>query len=156
MAKRNTGAGRSPRALILRLYDGAIDSIVIVLVLVMLVTLGFATYEVLLNVIRLVPTFGTVGVGEPQFRELVGNVLNVFIMIELFSTFVVYVRTHRIRLSILTDVTIVFLLRELLIKVYAQSWDAGQLYTLAVVLLILIVARTILARLPPTDRSRDA
>ncbi|HYW04033.1 MAG TPA: phosphate-starvation-inducible PsiE family protein [Gammaproteobacteria bacterium] len=155
MAKRNTGAGRSPRALILRLYDGAIDSIVIVLVLVMLVTLGFATYEVLLNVIRLVPTFGTVGVGEPQFRELVGNVLNVFIVIELFSTFAVYIRTHRIRLSILTDLTIVFLLRELLIKVYAQSRDAGQLYTLAVVLLILIVARTILARLPPTERARD-
>ncbi len=141
----------SPKQLILRIYDVAIDSIVVVLVLVMLVTLCFSLVEVVANVAHLMPTLAAARVNDPEFRQMVGNVLDVFIMIELFSTFVLYVRTRHIRLSMLTDVTIVFLLREILIKVYAESWVPAQLYGLAGILLILIVARTILARLPPVD-----
>ena len=140
------------KKLILRAYDRVIDAIVIGLVLMMLVTLCFAFAEVLVGLIHLVPSLGRAHFVDADFRDLITSVLNVFVIIELFSTFISYVRIKRIRLSMLIDVTAVFILREMLVKLYAQSFAGQELMILASLLIVLVIARSITGRFPPTPR----
>lgn len=140
------------KKLILRTYDRVIDVIVIGLVLMMLITLCFAFAEVVVGLIHLVPSLGRRHFIDADFRDLVTSVLNVFVIIELFSTFISYVRIKRIRLSMLIDVTAVFILREMLVKLYAQSFAGQELLILASLLIVLVIARSITGRFHPSLR----
>lgn len=144
------------KKLILRVYDRVIDTIVIGLVLMMLVTLCFAFAEVVVGLIHLAPSLGRAHFADADFRDLVTSVLNVFVIIELFSTFISYVRIKRIHLSMLIDVTAVFTLREMLVKLYAQSFAGQELMILASLLVVLVIARSITGRFQPVaDRPGD-
>jgi uncharacterized membrane protein (DUF373 family) len=70
-------------------------------------------------------------------------VLDVIILIELFNTFMEYARTRHIRITNILDVTIVFALREILIKLYAQVFSSVDLLALCVVVSVLVIARGI-------------
>ena len=143
------------RRLILSIYDAAIDAIVIGLVLMMLVVLGFAFVDVLITLLHLIPTLHTTALDAGDFREMVTSVLDVFVVIELFSTFIDYVKERRIRLSRLIDVTTVFVLREMLIKVYAKAFSTHELLVLALLLFVLVVTRSIAGRFPPKSPRED-
>jgi len=134
---------------ILRIYDRAIDVIVIGLVLMMLVVLIFAFLDVLTNMLHLIPDVKAKTIDEHEFRDLVVNVLDVFVVIELFSTFTGYVKTRHVRLTQLLDVTIVFALRELLVKLYANVFSTEQLIGLCIIVILLVLARSLTARISP-------
>ncbi len=135
--------------LILRIYDHAIDVIIIGLVLVMIIVMGFALFDVLLDVWRLIPDLKTNTVNADDFRDLIVNVLSAFVVIELFNTFTSYVKTRNVRLTQLLDVTVVFALREMLVKLYASSLSSGQMIGLCVTVILLVIARSLTGRLPP-------
>lgn len=142
------------RRLILGVYDTVIDVIVSGLVLIMLVVLVFAFVDVLITLFHLIPTLHSTALEPTDFRELVTSVLDVFVIIELFSTFIDYVKQRRIRLTRLIDVTAVFVLREILIKIYAKAFSTHELLVLALLLFVLVIARSIAGRFPP--RSTDS
>jgi uncharacterized membrane protein (DUF373 family) len=137
------------KELILRIYDHAIDVIIIGLVLVMIVVMGFAFFDVLLDVWHLIPDLKTNAVSAEDFRDLIVNVLSAFVVIELFNTFTGYVKTRHVHLTQLLDVTVVFALRELLVKIYANALSSGQLIALCVTVILLVIARSLTGRLPP-------
>lgn len=137
------------KELIMRVYDRAIDVIVIGLVLVMIVVMAFAFFDVLLNMWHLIPSVKSKAVNEGEFRDLIVNVLDVFVVIELFNTFTGYVKTRRVRLTQLLDVTVVFALRELLVKLYANVFSTEQLIGLCVIVILLVLARSLTGRLSP-------
>lgn len=141
---------------IFALYDRCIDVIVIGLVLAMLLLLLLSFLDVVLNLkTMLTDAFGGAG-GEGEFRRLVGNVLDVFVVVELFATFMGYVRTRHVRLSTLLDVTIVFALRELLIRLYDHQPAAQMLLVLVAVIAVLVGCRTLAARFPPHGGHTDS
>ena len=140
---------RPTRELILRIYDRAVDVIIIGLVLVMIVVMGFAFFDVLMNVWHLIPDVKSNTVNAEEFRDLIVTVLDVFVLIELFGTFTNYVRTRHVRLTRLLDVTVVFALRELLVMLYANSFTPGKLIGLCVVVMLLALARTLTGRISP-------
>jgi len=140
---------RNLRRLILGAYDTTIDVIVIGLVLMMLVLMVFAFVDVLITLMHLIPTIRGGALDEGDFRDMVTSVLDVFVIIELFSTFIDYVKERRIRITRLIDVTAVFVLREMLIKVYAKAFSTNELLVLALLLLVLVVARSVTGRFPP-------
>ncbi|MGC8522256.1 MAG: phosphate-starvation-inducible PsiE family protein [Steroidobacteraceae bacterium] len=137
------------RDLILRIYDRVIDVIVIGLVLVMIIVMGFAFFDVLMNVWRLIPDMRSNTVDANEFRDLIVTVLDVFVLIELFSTFTSYVRTRHVGLTQLLDVTVVFALRELLVKLYANSFAPDKLIGLCIVVILLVIGRSLTGRLSP-------
>lgn len=137
------------RDLILRMYDRAIDVIIIGLVLIMIVVMGFAFFDVVMNVWRLIPDVKSNTVNAEDFRNLIVTVLDVFVLIELFDTFTSYVKTRHVRLTQLLDVTVVFALRELLVKLYANSFAASQLIGLCGIIILLVLARSLTSRLSP-------
>ena len=137
------------KELIMRVYDRAIDVIVIGLVLVMIVVMAFAFFDVLLNMWHLIPSVKSKAVNEGEFRDLIVNVLDVFVVIELFNTFTGYVKTRRVRLTQLLDVTVVFALRELLVKLYANVFSTEQLIGLCIIVILLVLARSLTGRISP-------
>ncbi len=139
------------RDLILRIYDRAIDAIVIGLVLVTIVVTAFAFFDVLVNVWHLIPDVKSSTVDAGDFRDLIVTVLDVFVLVELFDTFTGYVRTHHVRLTQLLDVTVVFALRELLVMLYAKSLAPEKLIGLCIVVILLVLARSLTGRVSPSS-----
>ena len=145
-------AVKRTKPLILRLYDLIVDSIIIGSVLLMLVALLFSFFDVLDVTAHIATRLHSLTANEDAFRSLVSNVLDIFIIIELFSTFTGYARTRHIKLSPLLDVTIVFALREILIKLYADSFAIKDLIGLCLVVIILVMARSMSVNFSPLKR----
>lgn len=142
------------RSLIFRVYDISVDAVILGIIPLMLVALGFAFVEAVASTIHLIPDFSPEAMDAFTLRVLVEQILDVVILIELFNTFMDYARTRRIRLSILLDVTIVFSLREILIKVYAQKFLSTDLAALCLLIIVLVIARSITIRFSPTQPPR--
>ena len=155
--KHETRHDGGVRRLIFRLYDRAIELIILGVIPLMLVALGFAFLQAVVATWQMIPFAGQ-NADEAMLRGLVEQVLEVVILIELFNTFMEYARTRHIRLANLLDVTIVFALRELLIQLYAQVISAVDITTLCVLVIVLVIARSIAARFarqrPPYEDDR--
>ena len=145
-------AVKRAKPLILRLYDLIVDGIIIGSVLLMLVALLFSFFDVVDITAHIAAHLHPLTTDEETFRSLVTNVLDIFIVIELFSTFTGYARTRHIKLSPLLDVTIVFALREILIKLYANAFAIKDLIGLCLVVIILVMARSMSVNFSPLKR----
>ena len=146
---KNDKNPRDLKQMIQRAYDVTIDVIVYGLILLMLATLIFAFVDVLVDIVHLIPSLAKIKLDDAEFRDMVVSVLDVFVVIELFSIFINYVKTHHIRLSLLIDVTAVFILREMIIKIYGKHVSTEELMVLAVLLVVMVFARSITGRFPP-------
>jgi uncharacterized membrane protein (DUF373 family) len=149
-AETDDPATASLRRLVFRLYDRAVEFVILGVIPLMLIALFFAFLEAVISTAHMIPLLNTatpsnaeMSPDEVALRLLVNRVLEVVILIELFNTFMEYARTRHIRLSNLLDVTIVFGLREILIKLYAQVFSSVDLLALCVVVIVLVVARSI-------------
>ena len=100
----------------LRLYRWILDLIVTALVFIMVLTLLGALAGLILDFSSAAGAFGAVvgnhklahGLVYATDRELVIDVLSVFVLIELFRTFTDYLEFHRVRLRVLAEVGIAF------------------------------------------------
>jgi uncharacterized membrane protein (DUF373 family) len=135
------------RRVVFRVYDRGIELVILGVIPLMLIALAFAFIEAVIGTLHMFPLIhalapdDTMSPDEIALRELVARVLDVIILIELFNTFMEYARTRHIRISNILDVTIVFALREILIKLYAQVFSSTDLLALCVVVIVLVVAR---------------
>jgi len=137
------------RRVVFNTYDHVVEFIILGVIPLMLIALAFAFIEALIGTFHMFPLIhalapdDTMSPDEVALRELVARVLDVIILIELFNTFMEYARTRHIRISNILDVTIVFALREILIKLYAQVFSSVDLLALCVVVIVLVIARGI-------------
>ena len=95
------------------------------------------------------------GVIYASDRELVIDVLSVFVLIELFRTFTDYLEFHRVRLRVLSEVGIAFILREIFIGLYDHTVDWPQILALAALLAVLVSARIASVQFPTPNESGD-
>ncbi|MBW8067289.1 MAG: hypothetical protein GJU73_07560, partial [Ferrovum sp.] len=93
---------------ILRIYGSMIDLIVVFLIMVMLITLGVALFSVLVDLYDALRNLRH----EIAIQTLVESILSVFVLIELFRSFTDYLEFHRLRLRVISEVAIVFVLRD--------------------------------------------
>lgn len=145
------------RSKTLTIYGRALDIIVSVLVFVLLLTLVGALIGLALdffNAANALATGATThslahGVVDAIDRELVIDVLSVFVLIELFRTFTDYLEFHRVRLRVLAEVGIAFILREIFIGLYDRQITWLEILALAVLLAVLVSARIAAVQFPP-------
>ena len=137
------------KKLVLLGYGIVVDGVIVCLIFLMLIVLVLSFASVVVATFHMVPVLRPSSFEEQDFRLLVENVLDVFIVIELFGTFTEYVRSRHVRISGLLDVTIVFTLREMLVKLYAQRFAVDELIGLCLIALVLVIARSISGRFPP-------
>lgn len=133
----------------LLMYRKILDSIVAVLLFIMVITLLGAVAGLMFDLIGAahavregIPTHTlSHGLIDSVARDLVIDVLSVFVLIELFRTFTDYLEFHRIRLRVLSEVGIAFILREIFIGLYNHSIEWAEILALTALLAVLVAAR---------------
>jgi uncharacterized membrane protein (DUF373 family) len=157
------GAKSATRGRAILLYRRILDLIVTVLVLIMVLTLLGALAGLALDFVAAAREFhGDLashnlahGVIDSLDRELVIDVLSVFVLIELFRTFTDYLEFHRVRLRVLSEVGIAFILREIFIGLYDRSIEWPQILALAALLGVLVTARVAGVHFDVKDETRE-
>lgn len=80
---------------------------------------------------------------ERGFDLMVTNILSMFIIIELFRSIIEYFEIHRLRVTFITDATLVFILREIMIGIYQHKIRAFEIGALAALILVIGCIRTL-------------
>lgn len=148
-------AGTKNQALLI--YGRILDAIVTALIFVMLLTLMGAVAGLVLDFIAAANALRSgvsihnfaIGTVDSIDRELVIDVLSVFVLIELFRTFTDYLQFHRVRLRVLAEVGIAFILREIFIGLYGHTMQWTEILALAVLLAVLVAARIAAVQFQP-------
>lgn len=130
-------------------YQGKVFKMIIDLVtIVILYILILALLVGVINILRDIKSilFGTLAGG---FGQIVASVLTIFILIDLFKTFVDFREHEEIRITYVTDATILIVMREIAAGVYAQRFDYQFILGLSTLLLILGIIRALAVKYPP-------
>ncbi|WP_406660329.1 phosphate-starvation-inducible PsiE family protein [Methanolobus sp. ZRKC3] len=85
--------------------------------------------------------------------QVVYSVLTIFVLIDLFKTFADYRVHERIRLTYVTDATILIVMREVTVLVYSHHFETDILLVFSVLLLVLGIIRFISIRYHPSESS---
>jgi uncharacterized membrane protein (DUF373 family) len=152
-----------PKTQALRLYGKILDFIVTALIFVMVLTLVGALIGLVLDFISAANSFHDAvsthnlahGLVDGIDRELVIDVLSVFVLIELFRTFTDYLEYRRVRLRVLAEVGIAFILREIFIGLYDHSINSNEVLSFSVLLAVLVTARIAAVKFQPSDYGTD-
>ena len=87
-----------------------------------------------------------------DLSRTVSDILTFLVMIELFRSFIEYLKVKRIRLHSMIDPAIIFIIRELIVMLYSQTPLVGStLMGFAVLLLALGTVRTMAVIFSPKE-----
>jgi len=89
--------------------------------------------------------FGTLGGG---FGQIVSGVLTVFVLIDLFKTFLDLRELEEIRSTYVTDAIILIVMREIAAGLYAQRYEPQFILGLLTLLLILGIVEALAIKYP--------
>lgn len=120
-----------------KLYTKTID-------LVFSVILLFITLTMLIGVVRLFYRVGTLletGGITGNYLYIFSDVLTLFILIELSRSLFEYFNTRRLRISLIIDAGIVFVLRHIMIDLFNHKLETDNIYALSALLLALGAVR---------------
>ncbi len=104
------------------------------------VLLLFITLGIIIGVLRLFLNLGDLALHEDltrQYQRLITDVLTLFILVELSRSLANYFTTHRLRMTFIVDAGIVFILREVMIKLFEHTITVEELYALSALLFVL-------------------
>ncbi|WP_293178432.1 phosphate-starvation-inducible PsiE family protein [Oceanithermus sp.] len=136
---------------ITRLYKLSIQIAFNLAIVVLVLGMFVGVWRVLANLGR---TLGP-GTTPEAFQTLIIDALTLLVVIELVRTFVDYFEWERVRIHVLLDAGAIFLLRELIIQLYAHKFGAVDVVGWTAGILLLLVARTLAVRWQPPAH-RDA
>ena len=133
----------------LNFYNGFVNFLVIITVPIVILTLIIAILIILYD-LRLFTTYLTEGRliphREEAFRLLIKNVLNFFVLIELFRVFLDVIEYRRIRKRQMLEAGIVFVVREIVVSVFEHRFTYTDLIGYAVLLLALGITYILMER----------
>ncbi len=104
------------------------------------VMLAFITLGIIIGVVHLfinVSSLVTHSGMPASYLRIVSDVLTLFILIELSRSLVDYFTTHRLRMTFIVDAGIVFVLREVMIKLFEGKLIPADIYALSALLFVL-------------------
>lgn len=104
------------------------------------VMLAFITLGIIIGVGMLFLNLGNL-IGSHdlarEYQRIISDVLTLFILIELSRSLVDYFTTHRLRMTFIVDASIVFVLREIMIKIFEHKITTDEIYALSALLFVL-------------------
>ena len=83
------------------------------------------------------------GTPDGGFGQIVASALKVFVLIDLFKTFLDFREHEDIRITYVTDATILIVMREISAGLYAQRYDSQFILGLSTLLLILGIVKAL-------------
>lgn len=133
-------------------FNMAIRMIVIVLTVFIIAVLIVGLFYTIWEIKEI---FLTKSIGQ-SFNVIVVNILTFLVIIELFRSFVVYFETHRFRLNTMIDPAIIFVIRELIVKLYGQqNMPYEMIISFGFLLLCLGIIRSLAVKYSPKDEKTE-
>jgi len=126
-----------------KIFKTVIDLVTLIILYILLLTLLMGVIHILLNIKSIL--FETLGDG---FGQIVTGVLTIFVLIDLFKTFVDFREHEEIRITYVTDATILIVMREIAAGLYAQRYDSQFILGLSTMLLILGIVKALAIKYP--------
>lgn len=108
------------------------------------VMLLFLTLGIIIGVLRLFLYTGDLLVEKElgkQYLKIISDVLTLFILIELSRSLAEYFTAQRLRMTFIVDAGIVFVLREVMIKLFEHKIEPAEIYALSALMLVLTILR---------------
>lgn len=127
-----------------KIFKKIIDLVTVIILYILILALLSGVINILLQIKSIL--FGTLGGG---FGQIVSSVLTIFVLIDLFKTFIDFREHEEIRITYVTDATILIVMREIAAGVYAQRFDYQFILGLSILLLILGIIRALDVKYPP-------
>ncbi len=127
-----------------KFFKKVTDSIVTIILYVLLLVLIAGMFRILLDI-----RYVAIDSLEGGFNKVVTNVLTLFIVIEFFKTFADYSKHERIKLTDITDVTILIAMREVTVGLYSKSFGYETIFGLSALLLVLGLIRVLAVMYSP-------
>jgi len=115
-----------------------------VISIVFAIMLLFLAIGILIGTAKLFLSLGALfssGKITGSYHQIISDVLSLFIVIELSRSLVDYFEVHRLRMTFIIDAGIVFVLREILIKLFEHKIMPEDIYALSSLLLVLGILR---------------
>ena len=95
-------------------------------------------------------------VSFPNLKEMlktaVADGLYIFILIELIRSISYYFKYRRVKLTIIIDTAIIFILRELMIGLFQHKLDEFYLVSMTFSLLLIMIMRVMAIKFSPTTK----
>jgi uncharacterized membrane protein (DUF373 family) len=126
-----------------KIFKIMIDIVTIVILYILLLALLVGVINIILDINSII--FGTLGGG---FGQIVSSVLTIFILIDLFKTFIDYREHQEIRITYVADATILIVMREIAAGVYAQRFDYQFVLGLSILIFSLGIIRALSVKYP--------
>ena len=130
------------------MFDRTVDSIINVLIVYIIFLLIAGLLKVLYPLNLLFEEY----FHAVDLSRTVSDILTFLVMIELFRSFIGYLKVKRIRLHSMIDPAIIFIIRELIVMLYSHTPLAAQtLAGFAILLLALGLVRTMAVVFSPKE-----
>ena len=131
-----------------RLLDNSILFSLFVLELILSVGLFLNLIKIFYDIYNSYPNINEIT------KHLVNNALSMFILIEIIKSINDYIYYKRIRISVVLDVSIIILLRELVLGLYQHTISESFAIMITGIIFIMIIARAITIKFSPNNYNR--
>jgi len=129
-----------PNVLVIKfksVFNYVVELVFGLILLFLLPGIAIGAAKLFLNLKDMVLVGGITG----TYLKTISDVLSLFILIELSRSLVDYFDNNRLRMTYIVDAGIVFILREIMIKLFDNKLPVDQIYALSVLLFALTVLR---------------
>ncbi len=129
-----------------KIFKKVIYAVTVVVLYILLMAIIIGVFDIFLNI-------GNVLLKSGNFSQVVYSILTIFVLIDLFKTFADYRVHERIRLTYVTDATILIVMREITVLIYSHDFDTEVLLVFSVLLLVLGAMRLISIKYHPSGNT---
>jgi uncharacterized membrane protein (DUF373 family) len=131
-----------------RLLDNSILFSLFVLELILSVGLFLNLIKIFYDIYSSYPNINEI------MKHLINNALSMFILIEIIKSINDYIYYKRIRISVVLDVSIIILLRELVLGLYQHTISESFAIIITGIIFIMIIARAITIKFSPNNYNK--
>jgi uncharacterized membrane protein (DUF373 family) len=131
-----------------RLLDNSILFSLFVLELIISVGLFLNLIKIFYDIYSSYPNINEI------IKHLINNALSMFILIEIIKSINDYIYYKRIRISVVLDVSIIILLRELVLGLYQHTISESFAIMITGIIFIMIIARAITIKFSPNNYNK--
>ena len=121
-----------------KLFQSAVEVVFGIILLFLVIGILIGAMQLVLQVGSLLSFQGVTG----YYIDLITDVLTLYILVELSRSLVEYFHSKKLKLTLIVDAAIVFVIREVLIGIFKEALTAEMIYAMGVLILILGLVRT--------------
>jgi len=137
---------------VLSAYEIIIHIAFNIAIIILIFSLGIGIWTTILKIISSLSH----NAGKFHFKELVINVLSLIVVLELIRAFVDYFEHERIRMEVLLEVLLAFVIREFMIHVFEGKIVGTDVFFWSLGIVFVVIGRTLAVIFKPGKKLKES